>query len=110
MPDEVPQPDDRVRIVFGNDLPYLDRDTDPLAALEQTMATAVDDWADSRAGAWLYGIVLGWDLDEEDEGEDPDEGAMAAVAAKYGWTTDQVAHLRALHTRFAQLANASTAP
>ena len=60
-------------MVFLNDQPYSDGQEDPIKALRDTLAFAVDDWGDSRAKAWVYGIVLGWD--DEDDHEAMDEVA-----------------------------------
>jgi hypothetical protein len=87
-------------IIFANDLPYTGPQMDPIGALKNTIAFSADDWSVSRAMAWVYGIVLGWDNDDPD---DPDEGAMGEIAARFGWTLDQVARLRKLHVRFEEL-------
>lgn len=81
--------------IYLNDQPYKNGEEDPHKALEDTLAFAVDDWAASRAMAWVYGIVCGWD-DEDD----PDDGAMAELAATYDWDDATVSRLRRLHERF----------
>ena len=88
------------RVVFANDLPYTNGQDDPLQAIGDTLAFAVDDWSGSRAKAWIYGIVLGWDSDDDDT----EEGAMGDLAERHGWSDEQVARLRALHERFKVLA------
>lgn len=73
----------------------------PLDAIADAIAFNSRDFGESRFEAWIYGIVCGWD----DETGDPDSGdAMAAVAAKVGWTADQVADLRALHANWKRIA------
>jgi len=90
------------RILFANDLPYTDSPADVFAAIRDTFAFAANDWAGDRATAWLYGIIVGWDPDPDEH--DPDDGdpgaALASVAAKHGWTSEQVETLRALHEQY----------
>lgn len=52
------------------------------------------DWSSARDTAWIYGIAVGWD-----------GPAMAELSARYGWSKQQVAHLRKLrrHYRAAEL-------
>lgn len=83
--------------IFVNDLPYRVPEENPLESLKSTLAFAVDDWGDSRAKAWVYGIVLGWGSDDDD----PD--AHAELAAKFGWDDAAVARLRRLHAAFEAL-------
>jgi len=78
-----------VRHVFVNDLPYNDGQENPLGALGDALAFAADDWADTRAKAWVWGIVLGWD-----------DEAMAELAADFHWDDATVARLRRLHEGF----------
>lgn len=85
-------------VIFANDLPYTNGNDDPLRALEDTLAFAVDDWSDTRAKAWIYGIVCGWD-----DPDAPDEDAMSELAEQFRWTPEQVARLRLLHERFKAL-------
>ena len=85
------------RPVFVNNLTYSDGEENPLEALKTTLAFAVDDWGDSRAKAWVYGIVLGWG----EEGEDDD--AHPELAERHGWDAGAVARLRRLHSAFAAL-------
>ena len=86
-------------IIFGNDIPFTEPQIDPHEALRDALAFSADDWSETRAMAWVYGIVLGWDADPDDP-EDAEFGAMEDLAAKFGWTPDQVERLRELHRRF----------
>lgn len=70
---------------------------DPMAALHDAIAFSSRDFAEDRFEAWIYGIVVGWDDEDDETG---DGGAMDEVAAKVGWTTQQVATLRKLRTRW----------
>jgi hypothetical protein len=91
------------RVMFANDIPFTECDLDPLKALGDAIAFAVDDWGASRSMAWVYGIVLGWDDDDPMEGESGHE-AMDQLAARFRWTPEQVERLRELHRRFQALA------
>lgn len=84
--------------VIANDLPFSNGETNPLEALHDSVAFSSMDWGEARDVAWIYGIVCGWDADDADE-----ESAMPEVAAKFGWTGEQVARLRALHASFEAL-------
>lgn len=72
----------------------------PLESLSDTIAFSSADWGAARDLAWIYGIVLGWD-DEDD----PDESAMPEIAQRYGWTTAGVARLRRLHAEYERLSS-----
>lgn len=76
-------------MIYANDLPYSSEETDPLTALHTTLAFAVDDWSETRAKAWIWGIVCGWD-----------DESIAELAPKFRWSDDAIARLRRLHVRF----------
>jgi len=80
------------RAVFLNDQPYVDGEEDPKESLSSTLAFSVDDWAATRAMAWVWGIIEGWD-----------DEAMAEVAAGYRWDEATTQRLNRLHERFAAL-------
>lgn len=65
---------------------------DPFKALVDTMAFSSNDWGSARDFAWLYGIVCGW--------ADEDDDSHSDIAAKFGWSNEQVARLRKLHEEF----------
>lgn len=102
LADPVPQQDPASEaastIVMAHTIPFTSQETDPLESIRNLIAFDSRDWAQERAGAWLYGIVFGWDGHDELE----DEGAMDLVAARHGWTPEHVARLRILHERFAE--------
>jgi hypothetical protein len=77
------------RRVFLNDRPYQDGQEDPRVALSDTLAFSVDDWAATRAMAWVWGIVCGWDDD-----------AMAELAETFRWDETTTARLNRLHAAF----------
>lgn len=68
-------------------------------ALQDCLAFNSRDWGAVKADAWIWGIVFGWDADDDDEG-DP----MAEVAARHGWDAFDVENLRTLHADFVRLA------
>jgi hypothetical protein len=85
--------------VIANDLPFSSAETNPLEALHDSVAFSSMDWGEARDVAWIYGIVCGWDEDD-----DPEEaGAMRELATEFGWSDEQVARLRALHANFEAL-------
>ena len=76
-------------MIFLNDEPFRSTESDPIDALKNTLAFSVDDWATTRAMAWVWGIVLGWD-----------DESMVELAERHGWSDGAVARLRGLHAAF----------
>lgn len=85
--------------IIANDIPLSSGETNPLEALESSLAFSSMDWGEARDTAWIYGIVCGWDEDDDPE----DAGAMQELATKFGWTDEQVSRLRALHAEFTRM-------
>lgn len=81
-----------------------------LAAMTRAMATNVRDWGTDRMDAFLWGVLLGWDCDEQHEHDEIDcsPGAMDEIAARHGWDTQQIERVRRFHR--AVLAAAGQAP
>lgn len=69
---------------------------DALDGLERIVATSSRDWGEYRVDAWLYGVLVGWDCEEDHEHDDTcgDGAAMDEMAAKHGWDAATVAKLR----------------
>lgn len=78
--------------IIANDLPFQSDSPDPFDALGSTLAFSSQDWSTAADFAWLYGIVVGW-ADEEDD-------ALPDLARRFGWTEQQVEHLRLLNVEF----------
>lgn len=55
-----------------------------IRSLGRTLATNARDWSLDRADAWLYGALCGWDE------------ALPEVAARHGWSAEDVARLEAI--------------
>ena len=66
-------------------LPAVDDLRETLSSLSRTVAFAPGDWTERRADAWVYGILVGWDDDED---------ALQELAEQHGWSEEQVARLR----------------
>lgn len=63
------------------------------------------DWSSEKEGAWLYGIVVGWDAED-----DPDEeSSMPEIQAAFGWSDEAIARLRRLHEQWLALESGSKA-
>lgn len=60
-------------------------------ALDSTLAFAARDWSANRRDALIWGVVCGWDDDDDDF------AAMDEVAEKYGWSNVAVERLRRYH-------------
>lgn len=82
--------------VFLNDQPYRDGQEDPRESLRDTLAFSVDDWGATRAMAWVWGIVHGWDPE-----------AMEELAERFGWDPATTARLDRLHEAFDRLGGES---
>jgi hypothetical protein len=80
------------RVIVVHDLAYTDTNPDPLTALGDCLVFSVEDWGQSRAMAWVYGIVVGWG--------DRSNDAHDELAAKFGWSAETVERLRQLHATF----------
>lgn len=80
-------------VIFANDIPFTDGTDDPFKSLRDTLAFAVDDWAATRAMAWTWGIIEGWDSE-----------SMGELAEQFKWTPEQTARLNRLHEAFARAA------
>lgn len=74
------------------------RTTDPMRALYDAIVFNSRDFAASKFEAWIWGIVVGWD-DEDDD----DTGAMDEIASQLGWTAAEVTQLRQLRTNWKRL-------
>jgi len=61
-----------------------------------TMTFSSQDWSQSPDFAWLYGILVGWDQDPTGGDVDQAGGAIAELAANFGWDDEKVALLRRL--------------
>lgn len=86
--------------------PATYRDTDdPREALRDLLAFSSRDWGAVKGDAWLWGIVFGWD-NEDDEPDE--ESAMPELAKQHGWDEADVARLRRLHANFLLLELPST--
>lgn len=75
--------------------------TDALRRLGGALATDARDWGQDGLDAWLWGLLCGWDCEDllvwpghvHDE-HCADGGAMREVAARHGWSDNDVARLR----------------
>lgn len=64
--------------------------------LERLLATSSKDWGEYAPDAWLYGLFVGWDCEEDHEHDDICGGttAMEAMVEAHGWSPETVARLR----------------
>lgn len=72
-----------------------------LTRLSGALATHSRDWGQDRLDAWLWGLLCGWDCEDHLVWPDhvhgehcADAGAMREVAARHGWSDEDVARLR----------------
>lgn len=67
-----------------------------LKSITSRMTTSAADYGAYEPDAWVYGIAVGWDC-EEDHGHDDICGgteAMAELSARFGWDEAAIALLR----------------
>jgi hypothetical protein len=82
------------RIIITGDIDRISGETNPFESVRNLVAFDSRDWGATKSDAWLYGIVAGWDSDDDE----PDgDGAMDELAARFGWDANEVARLRLLH-------------
>ncbi|GAA3330621.1 hypothetical protein HP467_07335 [Curtobacterium albidum] len=62
--------------------------SEAIESLRNTLALSSRDWNTYGDVAWLWGVLLGW--------EDDDEDYLPGVAAQWRWSEAQVARLRRL--------------
>lgn len=79
-----------------------------LDAMTRAMATNVRDWGADRMDAFLWGVLLGWDCDDQHEHDEHCSGAMQGIAARHGWDAKQVQRVRAFHQAVTDTAHLTT--
>lgn len=88
---------DSTSYVIANQIPMRSAEENPLKALHTALALSSQDWGEAADFAWIYGIICGWS-DEEDD-------SYPSLQADFGWSDEQVARLKRLHQKFAELAD-----
>jgi hypothetical protein len=69
---------------------------DALRRAGAMMTSDSRDWARDRSDVWLYGLLVGWECEEQHEHDEVcggDDG-LREVAALHGWDEETVARLR----------------
>lgn len=88
---------DVLAIVERDQAAERQRLADVLEAVNRAMATDSRDWGMARGDAWLYGVLVGWECDDQHEHNEIDcGGALDEMAIRHGWTTAHVDRIRAL--------------
>ena len=80
-------------IVNTADLDDIHREQSPFESLKNTVVFSSADWTAAPDMAWVYGIVIGWDDEDDPNGLD-------AVARQFGWKPEKIERLRRLHAAF----------
>ena len=62
---------------------------DPLESLETTLAFSARDMGETTQDAWIYGIIIGWDLP-----------SLRELQKKLKWSDANTQRLRRLHKEF----------
>lgn len=64
----------------------------PLESLHDTIVFSPKDWGEDETDVWMYGVIVGWQLD-----------TLKSFQKKYGWSDREVDRLRILHRGFLQI-------
>ena len=70
----------------------------PFESLENTIIFDSLDYGNNKRLAWLYGIVVGWDFENEDNEEDFD--ITKEFKNKFNWNDDDINRLKRLRIKF----------
>lgn len=85
-------------VINAADIDDIQAEENPFHSLVNTVVFSSADWGAARDLAWVYGIVVGW----EDE-DDPT--ALDELAPGLGWSAEKVERLRRLRTAFVAAAS-----
>jgi hypothetical protein len=74
-----------------------------LNSIKSRITTSAMDFSDYEPNAWVYGIAVGWDCEEDHEHDDLCGGtaAMEELTARFGWGDDAVTLLRQYRRAYA---------
>jgi len=70
----------------------------PFESLHNVIVFDSRDWSKNKKDAWLYGIIVGW-IDEEDD-EDLGEEIFRELSIKHGWDKETWGRLQRLRVEF----------
>jgi hypothetical protein len=81
-----------------------------LRSITSRITTSARDFSTYEPDAWVYGIAVGWDCEEDHDHDDICGGtaAMDEVAARHGWNEAAVTRLRAHRKAYAAATRLST--
>ncbi|MDV6267050.1 hypothetical protein [Rhodococcus globerulus] len=82
---------------------------DPFEALHNAISFSSMDFGSASDVAWIYGIVVGWDNDNPDEGEHP-YAAMRELAQRFNWPLKKVQLLRSLRAEWVRRTSSPVVP
>ncbi|WP_156423057.1 hypothetical protein [Rhodococcus sp. KB6] len=82
---------------------------DPFKALHDVISFSSMDFGSASDVAWMYGIVVGWDNDDPDEGEHP-HAAMWSIAQRFNWPHRKVEELRNLRAEWVRRTSSPVVP
>lgn len=76
---------------------------DALRSIRSRITSSAMDYGDYEPNAWVYGIAVGWDCEEDHDHDGICGGneAMVELAASFGWDEAAVARLRTLRKAYA---------
>lgn len=77
----------------------------PVKMIEEVLEDSYsEDWAENPTQAAVYGILVGWDS-EEDIQDDEDNLSYSGLQRKFGWSDEYIEKLRKAHKALQELKN-----
>ena len=79
---------------------FVEQVGDVLESAHWALSTSAEDWGATFDKAWLYGLFVGWDCEEDHEHDQicGGTGPLAAVARRGSWPPAAVTKLRSLRS------------
>jgi hypothetical protein len=84
----------------------LDALREALKACQNILVFHARDWGAGASDAMLWGILVGWECDDQHEHDEfcgADGGALAEVTVRHRWDQAAVARMRRLHRAVATI-------
>ena len=93
------------RAIIAGELESRSIATDPMESVRRTINFSSLDWTSAKDTAWIYGIICGFDCEEDHEHDDICGGldSMIEMAAVHRWTVQQVDRLRVLRSKWLEI-------
>ena len=81
----------------------MENSVNPFKSLNDTMAFDSRDWSKDKNDAWIYGIIIGWAREDDDEANP--EGIYEEFNRKFGWDREKWNKLQTLNKNYLKQKN-----